>query len=242
VATSDALHTLERELRGVFGARLQSLVAYGAHSAHGGAHASPIRTMALVESLTEQDLRGCAARTSAWHASGLATPLLVPAAELPRSLDVFPLEFSGIIAGHTLVAGADPFAGLVVDSADLRRACEVQARSHLLHLREGFVDAAGNPHALAVLIVESAAPLTALLSSLARLEWSANGLAERASDPEAAGRHAERLLGVPGGTITDIVKLTKVHEIPAAEAERLFPTYLAAMERLVGYVDSWTRK
>ncbi len=226
----DSVRTLERELRGVFGPRLQSLVAYGAGAA---ADHAPIRTMALVESLTEQDLRACAARAASWHDAGLATPLLVVARELVRSLDAFPLEFAAIHADHVLVSGSEPFATTAVDPSDVRRACEVHARSHLLHLREGFVDAGGNGHALAVLVVQSAAPLAALVSSVARLEGHAK------PDAESAGRHLERTLGLTGGTLSDVVAMTKVHEISAANAERIFPTYLAAVERLVDYIDGW---
>ena len=44
--------------------------------------------------------------------------------------------------------------------ADLRRACEVQARSHLLHLREGYIETRGRSDALAVAHCRgSAAPL-----------------------------------------------------------------------------------
>jgi hypothetical protein len=225
-----SVRTLERELRGVFGPRLQSLVAYGSSTATDHA---PIRTMALVESLTEQDLRACAARASSWHDAGLATPLVVAARELARSLDAFPLEFAAIHADYVLVSGTEPFAAITVDPSDLRRACEVQARSHLLHLREGFVDAGGNGNALAVLVVQSAAPLAALVSSVARLEGHAK------ADAESAGRHLERALGLGGGTLSDVVAMTKVHEISATDAERIFSTYLAAVERLVEYVDGW---
>jgi hypothetical protein len=227
-----AVRTLERELRSVFGARLQSLVMYGLRDGHGAA----TRTLALVESLTEQDLRGCASRLSAWHAAGLATPLLVPSSEFDRSLDVFPLEFSAIVADHVLVSGAEPFARAAIEPADLRRACEIQARGHLLHLREGFIEAAGSGNALAVLIVESAAPLNALLSSVAWLEGRSN------SDAAAAARHAERVLGLQPGSIGDVARLAGVHEIPAADAERIFPAYLNAMERLVAYVDGWANR
>jgi hypothetical protein len=238
-----AVTDLEKELRRVFGTRLLSLVAYGLNARgdaptddHGDdAGREPVRTMAIVESLTEQDLRGCASRIAAWHDTGLATPLIVPAHELERSLDVFPLEFEAISADHVVVAGANPFERATVESRDMRRACEVQARSHLLHLREGFVEAGGNPNALAVLIVDSARPLAALLSGLARLEGRGP------LDALAAGRHAERILAVPGGVITDVIALTRAHEIAAAEAERIFPTYLAAMERLVEYVDRWQK-
>jgi hypothetical protein len=229
----DPVRTLERELRGVFGARLQSLVIYGLRNAN---HVGATRTLAVVESLTEQDLRGCAARLAAWHAAGLATPLLVPEAELDRSLDVFPLEFSAIIADHVLVTGPEPFAQSSIEPADLRRACEIQARGHLLHLREGFVEAAGNGNALAILLVDSAAPLNALLTSVTWLEGRSN------FDPSAAARHVERVLGVHPGSIAEIARLTGVPEIPAADAERLFPAYLIAVERLVAYVDGWANR
>jgi hypothetical protein len=240
-----AVADLERELRGVFGTRLRTLVAYGLaahrhpssdshdHHQHGPRHTT--RTMAIVESLTEQDLRGCASRVSVWHDAGLATPLIVPVHEFERSLDVFPLEFAEIRGDHVLVAGTNPFATADVDAGDLRRACEVQVRSHLLHLREGFVEAAGNNNALAVLIVDSAKPLAALLIGLARLEGSGS------ADAAAAGRRAERALAITPGAIADVLALTHVQEISAAEAERIFPTYLAAMERLVEYVDRWQK-
>ena len=67
-----------------------------------------------------------------------ATPLLLAAHEFGRSLDAFPFEFGAILADHVVVSGSDPFDGPPRRPADLRRACEVQARSHLLHLREGF--------------------------------------------------------------------------------------------------------
>src|SRR5206468_4277409 len=121
----DAVQTLQRDLSSVFGARLQSLVIYGprARESRDGAqahhdhhdhhdshdnhdnhhrHAAPIQTMAVVDALSGDDLRACAARVSGWHDGGLATPLLVVAAELERSLDSFPLEFGAIQAEHVL--------------------------------------------------------------------------------------------------------------------------------------------
>jgi len=240
---SSAVQTLEKELRGIFGARLQSLVAYGPrddahadHRDHGHAPAQAVHTLAVVETLTEGDLRACAGRVESWHEAGLATPLVLEAHEFEQSLDAFPLEFGAILADHTLVAGTNPFEKLTVDAADVRRAVEVQARSHLLHLREGYLETRGRSDALSVLIVQSAPALAALLTSLVRLE----GLPSR--DAAAAARHAERLLGLPGGAISDVVALTGVREISSQEAERLFPGYLDAVEKLVGYVDRWSRR
>src|SRR6185503_12028330 len=145
-----------------------------------------------------------------------------------------PFEFGAILSDHVLVCGSNPLSGLKVDTADWRRACEVQARSHLLHLREGYIETRGRTDALAVLIVRSAAPFAALVSSLARLEGRTTG------DAATAARHAERSLGLPGPAISEIVSLIGVKEISSAEAERLFHPYLDAVERLVKYVDGWT--
>ncbi len=240
----DRVSMLEHELRDIFGDRLRSLVAYGLQTStslagpdpHHGGHAAarPTQTMAIVETLTGADLKACAERVARWHDAGLATPLLLVAKELERFLEAFPLEFGAILADHMPVAGADPFDGLRVDSGDVRRSCEVQARSHLLHLREGFLETRGRADALALLIVRSAAPFAALLASIARLQ----GL--EPADPGAAGRHAERTLELPPGVVTDVVKLAHVTEISSAEASRIFPAYLDAAERLATYVDGWT--
>jgi len=244
----DHVSLIERELRSIFADRLQSLVAYGVraatasghaaahgdgHGAHGAPAGPPTATLAIVSSLRESDLRVCADRVTAWHDAGLATPLLLAAGEFERSLDAFPLEFGAIIADYQLIAGADPFTGLTIDPNDLRRACEVQVRSHLLHLREGILETRGNGNALAILIVRSAAPFAALLASVARLQ----GL--DAADHAAAGRHAERQLQVPPASLTDVVKLAHVKEISAAEATRILPAYLDAVERLAKFVDGW---
>ena len=239
---SDSVQTLERELREVFGSRLQSLVVYGQravpdHDAPAGhGHAAPsTRTLAVVDSMTPDDLRACAIRVEAWQAAALATPLLFAAHEFEQSLDAFPLEFGAILADHTVVAGSNPFASLAVDPADVRRACEVQARSHLLHLREGFLETRGRADALAVLIVQSAAAFAALVTSIARLEGHAT------DDVASASRHVERILGSPGSAVAEVTALVGVHDISSADAERIFTPYLEAVDRIVRYVDGWTR-
>jgi hypothetical protein len=221
-----ALQTLEHDLREIFGGRLQSLVHYGvrqhkaaqhAHDAHAHGHYEPVlaHTLAVTETLTPEDLRACAKRAPSWHDEGLATPLIVPGAELVRSLDVFPFEFSAIMADHVVVSGANPFGGLHVEPSDLRWACEVQARGHLLHLREGFVETRGRDDALAVLIVRSASAWKSLLENVARLEKTVVAQDE-------------------------ITRLVGVKEISNEDAVRLFPKYLADVERLTKDVDTWS--
>jgi len=110
----------------------------------------------------------------------------------------------------------------------------VQARSHLLHLREGFLETRGRADALAELIVESAPAFAALVTSIARLEGHGD-------DRPSGARHVERIVDLPGA-ITDITRLVGADEISSAEANRLFPPYFTAVERLVSYVDGWSAR
>jgi len=249
----DAVRALERDLRGIFGSRLQSLAIYGRRAAAGGGdhhghdrqahahghHAPPTRTLAVVESMTRDDLRAAATRVEAWHDASLATPLLLAAREFARSLDAFPLEFGAILADHVVVSGDNPFASLRVDAADVRRAVEVQARSHLLHLREGYLETRGRADALSMLILQSAPAFAALVSSIARLEGRTDG------DPAASARHVERIVGDAAqqqGAVSRVVALAGAHDLASADAEQLLPPYLDAVERIVSYVDGWSAR
>ena len=222
----DAVHALGRDLEAIFGDRLRSFVVYDAV-----ADDDRTSTLAVVDELSADDLYACVGRVAEWDDAGLETPLFVATHEFGRSLDAFPFEFGAILADHVLIAGSDPFAGLQVDRAHLRHACEVQARSQLLHLREGFLETRGRGDLLADLLLRSAAPLTALLKSVARLE---GGTAQ-----DSAATLIERKLGVPEGSLARIVGLTKRAELPSDEARRLFPGYLDAVQKLTAYIDAW---
>src|SRR5687768_9732057 len=138
-----AAAALETDLRRVFADRLRSLVAYGPTIEHAGD--GRLTCLALVDSLTMADLEACAAMASGWDRHGLATPLILPDQEFRRSLDAFPLEYGEIIRAHERVYGDDPFAQATIAREDLRRACEAQIKSHLVHLREGFIESGGQP-------------------------------------------------------------------------------------------------
>jgi hypothetical protein len=228
----DAVRALDRTLRDIFGDRLQSVVVYGPAE-------RMARTLAIVNTLSAEDLRACTVRVAAWHDAGLATPLLIAADEFGRSLDAFPFEFGAILRDHVVVSGSDPFAGLSVNPADLRRACEVQARGHLLHLREGYLETRGRNDALALLVANSAGAFAALLTSVARLVDPGNA---DTHDATSAARQLERMLGPAGHAASEVVALAGVSRISSSQAERLFPPYLDAVERLVKYIDTWKQR
>ena len=222
---------LVADFRHIFAARLRSVVAYGPHI-EGDEH-TPLSCLALVESLGQGDLDACARLASHWRRQGLATPLVVPDNEFRRSLDVFPLEYGEIIRAHERLFGADPFEGVSIARDDLRRACEAQIKSHLVHLREGFIESDGRPQRIADLVTTSAPAFAALLRNVARLSGASS------SNRVEATRAGALAAGLPDGLVNDVLALERTARIPMTDAARLFPDYLAAVEQLARVVDGW---
>jgi hypothetical protein len=225
-ARGEGDHLVE-SLQGIFGDRLSSVVAYGLDTS------DSLSCLALVHSLTMPDLEACADRAHAWKRHGIATPLILPEEEFRRSLDAFPLEYAEIIRAHEVLFGASPFEGTTIDRADLRRACETQIKSHLVHLREGFIEAAGIPRGIAELVGASAFAFGALLRNIARLNGSI------ATDRATATREGARAANLPDRVVADIVALEQPSALKATDAARLYPEYLAAVEQLAHYIDAW---
>ena len=213
------------DLQGIFGARLEAFVTYAPS-------VSPQPSLALVRSLEMADLASCAARVKRWRTAGAATPVLLTRQEFARSLDVFPVEFGEIIANHQTHFGDDPFAGLVVAIGDLRRACEGQVRSLLLHVREDYMEAAGAPREVARVVVDSAAEFRALLNLLSRLDGQPRGR------DQLAAWAADRLQ-LDARLVSDALHIAHDAAACGVDAGRLFPAYLAAIEQLARHVDEW---
>jgi hypothetical protein len=218
------------DLRSVFGSRLVSVVAYGPRLEGDGN--APLSCLALVRNLSLEDLDGCARLAPRWSRAGLATPLIVPEEEFSRSLDAFPLEYGEIIRAHKEVYGGDPFTRVAINREDTRRACETQVKSHLVHLRESFIETGGAPRAVAELVRTAAPALAALLRNVARLGDV------HSDDRLECTRAGARLAGLSDGLVSGVLALEH-HGDTMADPARFFPEYLAAVERLAQTVDSW---
>jgi hypothetical protein len=226
---SALVETIVADLRAIFALRLNAVVVYGRHAV-GPAPDALLHTLARVTELGMPDLEACARRARAWQKQGLAVPLIVAKDEFARALDAFPLEFGAILAAYRVVHGPDPFEGLAVQPADLRRACEVEARGFLLHLREGFIESEADPPAVARLVTASAPALRTLLVNLARLDG--------VDDVSPSEYVQTKLGGAHGRSIAAVVGLVD-SPVASVDGARSFNDYLAAAEALVAYVDRW---
>ena len=213
------------DLQSIFGTRLQAFVVYAPAR-------TPRPSVAIVNSLDLADLDACAARAGRWQRDGAATPVVLTRREFARSLDAFPVEFGEIIATHETLFGDDPFTGLSVAIPDLRRACETQTRSLLLHLREDYMEAAGDSRAIGALVLDSAPDFRALIALLARLD----GL--RLEGTELAAWAGDRL-GLDPRVVSDVLHVANQPETSTVDPVRLYPAYLTAVEQLSHRVDEW---
>jgi hypothetical protein len=227
-----ALQRLADDLRRIFGNRLHSVCAYGAMDGD-----AEIRSIALVERLAFEDLAASAPLTGRWAAQGLAVPLILERDEFTRTLDVFPLEYGEIIASHVAVFGDDPFEGISVPQADMRRGCELQAKSHLIHLREGFLETGGDPRAVARLIGASAEGFRRLLMNILALVSSRSS----GEDHGDLAVDAEEHIRVPASLTRDVLAATGAGPSTIADPTALLARYIAGVERVWEFVDAWKR-
>ena len=233
-ATSrSALQGLASDLHEVFGNRLYSVCAYG----HLIDPEDEVQSIVLVDRLAFDDLAACLRLARKWDRAGLAVPLILERDEFARTLDVFPLEYGEIIANHVHIYGDDPFDGLRVSAEDLRRGCEFHAKSHLIHLREAFLETGGDPNAVARLISASAPGYRRLLTNLVALVSPDEGRMD-AHDLAAA---AESTVGVPAEITNEILAAQATTPSTIVDPTALLARYVEAVERLWEYVDAWKR-
>ena len=230
-----ALDALVDDLERLFGARLGSVLAYGLE--RGDNDDDLLNALALVEAITFDDLSRMVPLAPAWRKAGLAIPLVLTKHEFIRTLDVFPLEYGNIIASHIVVAGENPFAGVHVADADRRRGCELEAKSHVIHLREGFLDTRGDARTIAGLIAASAPAFRTVLANIVRLERGPS-VPQHALDDDSLARLAEETIGIPAGVVRDVLTSGRT-ATAAADPSALLARYIEASERVWRFVDGW---
>lgn len=231
-AARTSLERMTADLRRVFGNRLQAVCAYGTFAPD-----AAIRSVVLAERLAFEDFGACVPLAGRWDDEGLAVPLILDRDEFVRSLDVFPLEYGEIIATHVLIYGEDdPFDDVSVDIADRRRGCELQAKSHLIHLREGYLESGGDPRAISSLIAASAEGFRRLLVNLALLVAP-----EAAVSGDNLPNVAEQHFGIPAALTREVLASADTRPSTIADPTALLARYVNAVERIWEFVDAWKR-
>src|SRR2546426_3802634 len=223
-----------RDIQAALGDRLVSLALYG--SAAGDdwvTQRSDLNVAVVVPRVTPEVLETLVPVVARWRRKRFALPLVVDREYLESARDASPMELDDIRRQHRVLAGADPFAALVVDRAAMRRQCEHEARGKLLRLRALFLDAAGRPAALEQLMVESLKSFLVVLRHLVRLGGADDAHGYR--EVLAAG---VRLLGPLPVMQRLLDHRTGAARLGAAALRAEFGAYLAEVERIVAALDA----
>ena len=232
-AAHAALQRMSADLRRTFGNRLRAVCAYGLASQD-----AETRSIVLVDRLTFEDFAACVPLARRWDEDDLAVPLILDRDEFERTLDVFPLEYGEIIASHVLIYGdEDPFEDASVDIADRRRGCELQAKSHLIHLREGFLESGGDPRAVSGLIAASSEGFRRLLVNMVLLVSPPEEHGTIADQPAAAAR----FIGIPAELTREVLAAAGSRPSTITDPTALLKRYVNAVERIWEFVDGWKR-
>jgi hypothetical protein len=231
IAHGGALTAALHDLQHIFRDRLLAVVTYGA--AQGQPDNAPAPSLVLVSAITADDLDQCAARAASWHRAGCATPLLLTREEFAGSLDAFPIEYGEIIESHRLVYGVDPFAGLTIRVEDIRREIETLIKSHLVHLRENYIECRGRQSEIGALVADAAQGFARLLRRLARLD------ALPASSHADLIAYAAKRPVLDARTVGDILAMAGNANASGVDPVRLYPAYLKAVEQLWHFIDGW---
>jgi hypothetical protein len=223
------LKTYVKAVSAVFGEQLEGLLLYG--SAVRGEFLigrSNLNILLLVSSYDSAVLKHYSALHRQWSKEQIVVPLFLTEEELRMSAAVFPLEFLEIQEQHRVLSGRDPFIGFHVKTERLREAVVQGLTSHLLRLRQRYVEGGGGDDATTILLPLSITSTLPLLRGVQRILGRPT-LSH--SDAVIADVGEQLNLDLQGLQDALLLKHGQIspgpHEIP-----RLFDRYLQAATRL----------
>lgn len=234
-----SLETLVEDLRGMHGEALRAVLLAGeAAGPEYRPRVTPLSVVVVLAELGAESLRRMRPRVAAWRRLRIPAPVLLDAATIDRSLDVFPLELLELRDRHLILYGrAEAIAEIEVALPYLRLELEEQLRGKLLHLMSAYLEAGPSPRALRRLLLDSWPGFGVLLRGLLRLR--AGERAPRPADPEELIGALESRLGVALPSLRRLARVRRGREkLPRAELEPLFDGYLADVRRLGQLVDA----
>jgi hypothetical protein len=223
------LKTYVKAVSAVFGEQLEGLLLYG--SAVRGEFLigrSNLNILLLVSSYDSAVLKQYSALHRQWSKEQIVVPLFLTEEELRLSAAVFPLEFLEIQEQHRVLNGRDPFIGFHVKTDRLREVVVQGLTSHLLRLRQRYVEGGGGDDATTILLPLSITSTLPLLRGVQRIL----GRPTLSHSDAVIADVAEQLnLDLQGLQDALLLKRGQIspgpHEIP-----RLFDRYLQAATRL----------
>ena len=223
-----------RRLEEALGENLVSLLLFG--SAARGTHVegrSDLNLLLIVKDASVATLHGAVPVVAEWAKGGEPPPLIFSEAEWRASSDVFPIEMEDMRDAHRVLAGREPFDGIVTKRGDLRFELEHEVRGKVLRLRTEYAAAAGDGKALGRLLVHSAGTFFVLFRAVLRLS---GGVPPTGHD--ALVRETAAAAGLDATVFDWVLAALDGKNPPALAAyDPIAGRYVDAMETLADFID-----
>ena len=230
------LDELVRQLQLAYADALRSVVLFG--SAVAGEHRpnkSDYNVLVIVDALPLDRLRAVAAVSRAWAEDGNPPPMTFTTREWKGSADIFPMEYADILERHRVLFGTLPIDGIRVNPADLRLQVEHQTMGKLLQLRQAIMGAGGDTALQLEVLEKSLSTLMVIFRAIVRL----NGQVP-SQDYEALTLSVAERAGFSAEPFVRVIRHARgTEKLPRDNASVILEEYLAAMERLVTYLDEF---
>lgn len=230
------LEELVRQLQLAYGGGLRSVVLFG--SAVAGEHRgkkSDYNVLVIVDSLPLERLRAVAAVSKAWAEDGNPPPMTFTTNEWKSSADIFPMEYADILERHRVLFGEAPFDGIRVTPSDLRLQVEQQTMGKLLQLRQATMGAGGDSRLQLEVLEKSLSTLMVIFRGVSRLQGHAPS-----QDYEELTRQLAKHAGFSPDPFVKVIRHARgTEKISRESAAGILEGYLAAMERLVAYLNGF---
>jgi len=230
------LEELVRQLKLAYGDGLRSVVLFG--SAVAGEHnpkKSDYNVLVIVDSLPLDRLRAVAAVSKAWAEDGNPPPMTFTAREWRSSSDIFPMEYADILERHRVLFGESPFDGIRVSPSDLRLQVEQQTMGKLLQLRQATMGAGNDSRRQLEVLENSLSTLMVVFRGVSRLQGQVPS-----QDYEELTRALAERAGFAADPFVKVIRHVRgTEKIGREGAAGILEAYLAAMERLVAYLNEY---
>ncbi|MEK6333665.1 MAG: nucleotidyltransferase domain-containing protein [Acidobacteriota bacterium] len=230
-----ALDRLVEELRAAHGDNLASIVLYGSVAA--GDQIEPrsdFNLLIALQRIGSDDLRASQDALREWQRLGQPLPVYFTVEELSRAADVFPIEFLQMEKARKVLFGRDPFELVEISKANLRHQTEYELRTKLIQLRRLYIPASTSVAKLSALMADSLASFAALFRAVLIMHGQEPPVGKADSV-----RATARLLDLDGTPFERILELRAEFgsKLTEDEANRMFSSYLAQIERVIKAVD-----
>lgn len=232
------LDELVEAQRQTHGHDLRAVVLYGsAASGEDVEGHSDLNVLVLVDRLPVARLREEAHANRGWVQAGNPPPFTLTMAEWRASADIFPMEYSDILSSHRVLHGEAPFGDVSVKPEDLRLELEREAVGKLIHLRQGILQAGGDPAGEVRLLVVAFSTFMAISRGLLRLHDE-----NIPRDQAGVVRRTGELAGFDSAPVLRVLEHRRgERELGGDEIPRVVEGYLMAAQQLAFHVDTLWR-